>query len=130
MAGEIISFFLRGRPVAFARAGSNGAHRFTPEPQRQYAQAVAWTAKSAPGAKMLEGPLRVTYRATFEPPAKAPNATWKASKPDVDNLAKLSLDSLNGILFKDDAQIVELIAQKRYGLPEGVTITVEQIEVA
>ena len=35
-------------------------------------------------------------------------------KPDVDNLAKQTLDFLNGIAFVDDSQIVKLIIEKCY----------------
>ncbi len=33
-------------------------------------------------------------------------------KPDIDNIAKLVLDGLNGIAFKDDAQVIGLHAHK------------------
>lgn len=36
-------------------------------------------------------------------------------KPDTDNTAKLVLDSLNGLAYDDDAQIVELSVTKVYG---------------
>ena len=36
------------------------------------------------------------------------------TKPDVDNIAKLVLDALNGVAFVDDKQIVELSVKKRY----------------
>lgn len=35
---------------------------------------------------------------------------------DVDNLAKAVLDALNGLLYVDDKQVVELRSRKRYGL--------------
>lgn len=36
-------------------------------------------------------------------------------RPDVDNIAKLALDSLNSIVWKDDSQIIKLELEKRYG---------------
>lgn len=36
-------------------------------------------------------------------------------RPDLDNLAKLVLDSANGILWADDSQICDLRLSKRYG---------------
>lgn len=36
-------------------------------------------------------------------------------KPDVDNVAKLVLDALNGVAYVDDKQIVELNVIKKYG---------------
>lgn len=36
------------------------------------------------------------------------------TKPDIDNVLKAIFDSLNGILYKDDTQIVEVTASKFY----------------
>ena len=36
-------------------------------------------------------------------------------KPDTDNIAKLVLDSLNGLAYDDDSQIVQLTVTKVYG---------------
>lgn len=33
-------------------------------------------------------------------------------KPDVDNIAKLVMDALNGVAYKDDSQVVELTVKK------------------
>lgn len=46
------------------------------------------------------------------------NITLPCKKPDTDNIAKIILDSLNGIAFKDDAQVVELSVIKRW--TEGI----------
>ena len=35
-------------------------------------------------------------------------------KPDVDNIIKIILDSLNGLAYKDDVQIVACTCQKLY----------------
>lgn len=40
--------------------------------------------------------------------------TWHDVKPDIDNLQKWVLDLLKDIAFKDDAQIVEIYAVKKY----------------
>eukprot|EP00559_Dactyliosolen_fragilissimus_P008951 CAMPEP_0184861534 /NCGR_PEP_ID=MMETSP0580-20130426/6200_1 /TAXON_ID=1118495 /ORGANISM="Dactyliosolen fragilissimus" /LENGTH=232 /DNA_ID=CAMNT_0027359065 /DNA_START=356 /DNA_END=1054 /DNA_ORIENTATION=+ len=37
---------------------------------------------------------------------------YRITRTDVDNLAKFVMDSLNGILYVDDKQVVELIAKK------------------
>lgn len=39
---------------------------------------------------------------------------FPTSRPDIDNLAKIIMDALNGIAYKDDAQIVQLVINKRY----------------
>lgn len=36
-------------------------------------------------------------------------------KPDIDNVAKIIADALNGLAYDDDAQITDLLVLKRYG---------------
>ena len=49
-------------------------------------------------------------------------------KPDTDNIAKSILDSLNGIAYKDDKQVVELIVYKFYNDVPYVNVTIEEID--
>lgn len=46
-------------------------------------------------------------------------------KPDCDNIAKIILDSLNGIAYHDDSQIVNLHVSKRYDEIPHVTVALE-----
>jgi Holliday junction resolvase RusA-like endonuclease len=56
----------------------------------------------------------------------APSAP--ATKPDIDKLARSTLDALTGLCFDDDARIVRLSVTKLYADPgrEGARITVEE----
>lgn len=47
-------------------------------------------------------------------------------RPDIDNLAKAVLDAMTGIVWADDAQIIELRITKRWAEKSGVLITVEE----
>ena len=81
------------------------------------------------------GALRVEMVAVRLPPASWPkarresavfgDAEFPTTRPDTDNEAKLVLDSLNGILYRDDAQVVQLRSDKRYGRHAGIMVTVE-----
>jgi Holliday junction resolvase RusA-like endonuclease len=51
-------------------------------------------------------------------------------KPDLDKLIRSTMDALTGILFADDAQVVELNCSKSYGTPERVEIIVRKIATA
>jgi Holliday junction resolvase RusA-like endonuclease len=42
-----------------------------------------------------------------------------AVKPDLDKLIRAVLDGLTGILWRDDAQVVSIIAKKRYLIAAG-----------
>ena len=46
-------------------------------------------------------------------------------KPDTDNIAKTILDSLNGIAFEDDKQVVALLVKKLYGEEAKVVVTLK-----
>lgn len=48
-------------------------------------------------------------------------------KPDCDNYVKSCLDSLNGIVWKDDALITDIRARKRYAEQPRIEIEVEEI---
>ncbi|MDE7023424.1 MAG: RusA family crossover junction endodeoxyribonuclease [Ligilactobacillus sp.] len=48
-------------------------------------------------------------------------------KPDLDNYIKSTLDALNGILWTDDARIVDLHAHKYYSDDPYIEITVTEL---
>jgi len=129
----MIAFTIPGEAVAFARSGGNGKVRFTPTKQRNHMGTIKLFAQRAmAGSRPLEGPVAVKIRAIYLPPkswsrAKQGRANWKTSKPDADNLAKLVKDSLNSIVWRDDAQVCELYVQKIYGLKAETVITVMEL---
>ena len=47
-------------------------------------------------------------------------------KPDIDNIAKSILDSLNKFVFKDDNQVCKLLIEKRYSKEEKVYVKIEE----
>lgn len=51
-------------------------------------------------------------------------------RPDIDKLSRAVLDALSGVVYADDAQIVEKTARKRYGEPARVEITIRELEGA
>jgi Holliday junction resolvase RusA-like endonuclease len=87
--------------------------------------------------ELMEKPLRVTIKAYFEIPKSTSkkrkqqmmdNEILPMVKPDTDNIAKGVLDSLNGIAYKDDKQVVELIVNKFYSNTPYVSVMIEEIE--
>ena len=49
-------------------------------------------------------------------------------KPDTDNIAKSILDSLNGIAYLDDKQIVKLEVEKYYSQAPSTVVMIEEIK--
>lgn len=96
----------KGRPRV-TRAG----HVYTPAATAIYERSIGLlVAHMTP----LDGPLAVEVLFVCRRP-KATKGTarqLKTTKPDADNLLKSLLDGLNGRLFHDDAQIVDVRAVK------------------
>jgi Holliday junction resolvase RusA-like endonuclease len=45
-------------------------------------------------------------------------------KPDIDNVAKTYLDAMNGVIFKDDTQVIDLHVKKVYSAVPGCDVMV------
>jgi Holliday junction resolvase RusA-like endonuclease len=104
-------------PKRRPRCGRHGAH--TDARTRAAENTIAWEWKNAyPGHEPLAGMLGVSL--LFYENAKHP--------ADVDNMAKLVLDALNGVAWVDDRQIASLHATVYRDHPDPTTrITVEEI---
>ncbi len=50
-------------------------------------------------------------------------------KPDADNLCKVVCDALNGIAYRDDAQIVDTMVRKFYGDNPRVVVSISDISI-
>jgi Holliday junction resolvase RusA-like endonuclease len=129
-----LTYFVPGKPIAFARAGSHGTRRYTPKLQADYMKAIQSEYLVMRNQVMIPGivywfvgPIRMTIEAVFRTP-KGKKPGWKASRCDLDNILKIHCDALNCLAYQDDGQICELIARKTYGLGEGVTVTIEELE--
>lgn len=131
-----ISFIIPGIPTAWARARTHGKIHFTPGKQR-YAMSVIQTIahEAMKGQNALSVPVSMTVFAVWpwpkswsEKKRRVQGAHNKTSKPDADNVAKLVSDSLNGIVFVDDAQVAELRVVKQYGLNAQTRVVIEPLQ--
>lgn len=130
-----IEFTIPGVPTAWARARTNGKRHFTPGKQRHamaVVESLAWEAMK--GEAPMDGPLTMSIDAVWQFPTswseKKKNALlaqYKTSRPDADNVAKLIADSLNGIVFTDDAQVVNLHVFKCYGPSAMTRVTIQKL---
>jgi Holliday junction resolvase RusA-like endonuclease len=136
-----ISFTIPGEPKPWRRArlgrAKNGRPmHFKDSATAEYEQRWAEAAMRAlAGDEPLAGPLAVVITARFMVPktlTKARAAAIEAGterptrRPDSDNIAK-NLDGLNGVAFRDDAQVVDLRVRKVYAASAGVDVTISPI---
>lgn len=123
-----IEFTIPGTPVAkgrpkFARRGKF-VTTYSPAKTVNYESLVKDMATNAMGNKKpLDGAVTVKIELEIIPPiswskkkrAQAfANIIHPTSRPDVDNYGKICLDGMNGIVFKDDSQVVSLLTIKTY----------------
>jgi crossover junction endodeoxyribonuclease RusA len=110
---------------------------------REWKTAVSFAAHEAMRAagigQLLNGPLYMQVRFIRPRPAGhyrtgrhagelRPNASaFPTTKPDALKLARAVEDALMGIVYRDDAQIVEELIQKRYGEHAHVVVIVEEV---
>lgn len=129
----MLRFIIPGDPVAFARAGTNGKRRYTPPKQAAAMREIQLRAMQAfRGRDFFEGALHVEIEAVYTAPPswsakKKAETEYKTSKPDVDNLCKLILDALTGIIWKDDQIVSHIEVTKRYGDSPYTSVFIEPI---
>lgn len=125
---DVIAFTVPGQPQGKGRAKIvkiGGFSRMaTPEKTVAYEGLVALAAQQAMGERqLLDGPVAVALELECQVPASWSKRKQQqallgeirpTTKPDVDNSCKAILDGCNGVLWRDDVQVVELSVRKRY----------------
>jgi Holliday junction resolvase RusA-like endonuclease len=133
-------FSLEGTPIGkgrpkFARRG-NFVSTYTPTKTRDYEALIEEAARQAMGSsKPLKTPITAYIYITVPIPASYSKKRFTAciegfekpcKKPDIDNIIKAFLDSMNGIVYNDDTQVVSLHSTKRYGTIGMVEVLVKE----
>lgn len=102
-------------PVAKSRP-RKGRHGFyTPKKTVDFEEAIFNYTRLNYQDHPLKGPLGVNLQFHKQrPKTKNEKEIWVITKPDLDNYIKAVLDAVNGVLWEDDKQIVEMTARKMY----------------
>jgi Holliday junction resolvase RusA-like endonuclease len=81
------------------------------------------------GGVFFDGPVSVAIVFRLPRPKSRKRDRYHGTKPDLDKLVRGSLDALKGVIWKDDSQVVDLRAYKRYadGQPSAEFI-IERME--
>ena len=134
----MIRFEILGQPIAKARPRvTRTGHAYTPSKTVNYEALVKYTYQSLyPHREPILGLIEASITAVFPIPKsyskKKTNELLAGpsnydKKPDCDNLAKIVLDALNGIAYKDDSQVTMLHICKEYGTQPKVVIELKEI---
>ena len=127
--GKIIG---KGRP----RLNSYTGVVYTPKRTKDYESLVEqYFLLKYPRFKALEGRIKINIIAYFSIPKTTKKADINemlennispTKKPDIDNIVKSILDSMNKFAFKDDNQITKLEVEKKYSLEDKVYVKIEE----
>lgn len=134
----MVKFEVLGKPIAKARPRLNKfGYTYTPEKTVNYENLVKYTFQSEfPYHEPFMGLVEANITCIFDIPKSYSKKKTKEllethnnynHKPDCDNLAKIILDSLNGIAYKDDSQVTILHINKEYGVQPKVIIELKEL---
>ena len=133
-----VSFVVPGEAVGKGRprVSTIGGHArmFTPQKTANYETLIAMAAQQAmQGRELIAGPVLLEMKiavSVAQSWSKKKTAEALAGdvmptkKPDADNVLKAICDGINGIVFKDDVQVVNVSLSKRFSETPGVSVRV------
>lgn len=133
-----LSLTIPGKPMGKQRPRvlKNG-FKYTPEKTVNYETLIKEIfATECRLEKPTDKPVRLTIRAYFQIPQSISKTKRElmqkglirpAKKPDVDNIVKIIADSLNGLAYLDDKQIVSCSIEKFYSSIPRLEIELEEV---
>lgn len=134
---ETISFTVHGEPCGKERPRIYNNHGITPEQTKQYEELVRMEYMAqVKGQKYFDKDILLEMRiyAYYKIPKTTPK--WQIplmnegiirplKKADWDNIGKIIADSLNGVAYHDDAQIVDGLVRKFYSSKPRVEVEIK-----
>ena len=125
-----------GRPMGKQRAKFGKGFTYTPKETVEYENYVKLIFQQKYGQPDLTGQIKADIKVYFDIPKSTSkvkkaemlsNVIRPVKKPDCDNIAKIILDSLNGIAYKDDKQIISLSVEKYYSDTPKVCLIIQEV---
>ncbi len=132
----MIKLTVPGEPVSKARPRVTRYGTYTPEKTKNYETLVKELYFVKHKQTLFEGELKINIKAYFRIPksaSKKKRAEMISGKirptkrPDIDNVIKSITDSLNGVAYDDDSQIVLVVAEKYWSEEPRVEIELGKI---
>jgi Holliday junction resolvase RusA-like endonuclease len=136
----MVTFKVDADPVGKQRARyakrGNFVQTYTPDKTRNYETLIKEAAIEAMGSsEPLETPVTLYLYIRAPIPKSLPKKRIEAclnglekpiKKPDASNVLKSVEDAMNGVVYKDDSQIVNIHVSKVYSSVSGVDVCVKE----
>lgn len=138
----MVTFTVPGEPCGKGRARTVNAHgrkmSYTPEKTTNYEALVKLMFRQAAGDFFLGAgvPVRMRIDAYYSTPKSESKKRLRGmlmgllfptKKPDWDNIGKIVSDALNGVAYKDDAQVVDGRVVKHYSDVPHTDVLIEEV---
>jgi Holliday junction resolvase RusA-like endonuclease len=137
-----LEFVVPGPAVGKKAMGGvpGSAHRYLPSDSRQWMKLVRDLARRVAPPEPWTGAMVVDIRISVQPghrpytsvpmaAALGPPTCYPTAKPDNSNVLKGIEDALNGLVWRDDAQNVDVSISKRFGERDETLIRVRRLEI-
>lgn len=130
---DVIEFTVPGEPMGKGRPRVTRYGTYTPTKTKVYEEAVKLCCRNVYKGEPKEGEIRAEIKAYFGIPKSRSKLQRRLAlagevlptkRPDCDNIAKIILDALNGIAYKDDSAVIELKVQKIYSSEPRVEVKI------
>ena len=119
-----LCIFIDGRAVPKARPRSGKNRHYTPEKTKRWEEVVKWTSLQAclrhPFWRKARREFMKVWITVFYKRGRSRCVHPRIA--DIDNVAKSILDGMNGIVYKDDYQVVELKVCKKWSEDKDLVI--------
>ncbi len=136
----MVTFKVDADPVGKQRARyakrGNFVQTYTPDKTRNYESLIKEAAIEAMGSsEPLETPVTLYLYIRAPIPKSLPKKRIEAclnglekpiKKPDASNVLKSVEDAMNGVIYKDDSQIVNIHVSKVYSSVSGVDVCIKE----
>ncbi len=129
-----VTFVVEGEPEGKGRPRVTKHGTYTPKKTKVYEERVQWAYRhAADGFRFGDIEMIKLEITAYYGIAKSKTKTMKklmkegkvrpTKKPDTDNVIKVVADALNGIAYRDDAQIVDTVCRKYFSEEPRVEVT-------
>jgi Holliday junction resolvase RusA-like endonuclease len=137
---EVMLIEIPGAPIAKRRPRFARRGKFVTTYNDQETEEGRWLWCAKPQITgRFDGPVRMVCIFRFSRPKshygtgrnenrlKPTSPVVHINKPDVSNLVKFAEDCLNGMAYRDDSQLVEILARKEWADEPGTMVILEAI---
>lgn len=134
---KTVNFEVAGRPTGKGRPRfTRNGHVYTPKTTTEYENTIKQMYRITARDQFFSHDVSIGIVCFYRIPKNTSRKKRAAMlsgrirpniKPDIDNVAKIVMDALNGVAYEDDKQVINLKVSKYYSDTEKITVAIKEI---